>query len=57
MFNLRNINITLAMPLEVRAVGELTTLHVQTHGRVSSPYRHYPNYEETAKQFNQKHGP
>jgi len=41
MFSLRNINITHFMRLKARAVGEPTTLHVQTHGRVSSPYRQF----------------
>jgi len=43
-----------SMPLKVRAVGELTTLHVQTHGRVSSPYRHYPYYEKDRKTIQPK---
>lgn len=57
MFTLRNINITHSMPLKDRAVGEPTTLNVQTHGRVSSPYRRIIQNTKTAKQFNQRRGP
>jgi hypothetical protein len=49
MFILRNINMSHAMPLKASAEGELTTLNVQTHARVSSPYRPYPTFGRDRK--------